>query len=125
MIDTTPTAEELAAAAEWREANAEVERVQEHMRKFGYLSVPADEHARVQARIEAAALAITIPDHLMTFNPDHWPGRSVDAVGFTNDALRKREQWRQAQDAWDVERKLCRSDFETLAERQTNRSLSV
>lgn len=116
-----PTADELAAAAEWRAANAEIAELQTRMAKHGYLSVTADEHAHAHQRLDAAAAAITIPPHLMVYNPGDWPGRADDQAGFTHDAIRRSEQYRQAQDRWTTDRRLWRGDFESLRDRQNAR----
>jgi hypothetical protein len=116
LIDTTPTGEEAAAAAEWKAAQQQLAELQEQIRKTG--DVHPDDYASSYQRVEDAAAAITIPPHLVTFRPDDWPGRSVDHVGFTNDALRRREQWRQAQDRWCAQRKMWRGEFEELHTRQ-------
>lgn len=122
MIDTAPTGEEAAAAAEWKAANQQLAELQEQIRKTG--DVHPDDYSASYQRIHEAANAITIPPHLLTYRPADWPGRSVDHVGFTNDGLRRLEQWRQAQDKWCAQRKLWRGDFEDLQLRQLGRQES-
>lgn len=114
-----PKPDDYPAAVEWRAAGEALTEIRERIRKYG--DVPPADYAAAHERVEKAAAAIIIPPRLMAFNADDWPGRAVDSVGFTNDALRRREQWRQAQDRWCADRKLWRGDFEELQQRQAAR----
>lgn len=114
-----PKPDDYPAAVEWRAAGEHLAALQERIRKHG--DVDPDDYAAAHRRVEDAAAAICIPPHLMSFRPADWPGRAVDAVGFTSDALRRREQWRQAQDQWATDRGLWRGDFEELQQRQAAR----
>ncbi|MWA02175.1 hypothetical protein F8568_017695 [Actinomadura sp. LD22] len=114
-----PKPDDYPAALEWLDAKQQLGTVQEMVRKFG--TVSPEVYAAAYERVERAAAAITIPARLMTFRDGDWPGRAPDNVGFTVDALRKREQFRQAQDQWARERRLSRDDFEELQQRQTER----
>ncbi len=120
VIDTTPTAGELAAASEWRAANDAVAAIVERIKQDGYESVSIGDHAVTLGRIHNAAQAITIPPHLLTYNADNWPGRSPEHQ-LSIDVLRRREQHRQACDAWAVQRKLWYGDFVELQRRQLER----
>ncbi|RKS76481.1 hypothetical protein BZB76_1837 [Actinomadura pelletieri DSM 43383] len=115
-----PKPDDYPAAVEWREANQELDALCELIRKTG--DVDPDDYAAARRRVDDAAAAITIPARLMTFDPDDWPGRTADNVGFTQDPLRRREQFRQAQDEWATDRGLWRGDFEELQRRQAERT---
>lgn len=111
--------DDYPAAVEWLAAKQQLGTVQELVRKFG--DVSPEVYAAAHERVERAAAAITIPPRLMTYRDQDWPGRAPDQVGFTVDAIRRREQYRQAQDQWARERRLSRDDFEELQQRQTER----
>jgi hypothetical protein len=116
-VKTKP--DDYPAAVEWLDAKQQLGTVQEMIRKFG--DVSPDVYAAAYERVERAAAAITIPARLMVYRDQDWPGRASDHVGFTVDAIRKREQFRQAQDQWARERRLSRNDFEELQQRQAER----
>lgn len=79
------------------------------MRKTGELL--ADDYAAACQRVEDAAAAITIPDHLLTFDPDDW----------TSGPRGQTEQHRLAQEAWYSVRRLGWDEFLELQARQKAR----
>lgn len=95
----------LAQAAEWHAANQALAELRERERKLGPDSVTTDEHTAARKRVDKATKALTIPAHLLRYSDQDWTHHSP---------LGKREQWRQAQDAWGIAHQIWRADFERL-----------
>lgn len=57
-----------------------------------------------------------IPEHLATYDETRWMPKVEPGIWLP--ALRAREKWRQAQDAWSTAHSIDRTQFEQLARDQ-------